>query len=124
MSPKKKNQKNGMVLGVIISMALAVVVAFNYMPSATSKAHDEVTTIYKEIMYYENNIKKKSNDIQSEIEKSNYEFSESEKFFLSILKDELILIIETIKNPITTRNSHVKIIYIPSIFVNNSLIYH
>ena len=30
---------------------------------------DEVTTIYKEIMYYENNIKKKSNDIQSEIEK-------------------------------------------------------
>ena len=30
---------------------------------------------------------------ESEIEKSNYEFSESEKFFLSILKDELILII-------------------------------
>lgn len=37
---------------------------------------DEVTTIYKEIMYYENNIKKKSNDIQSEIEKSNLELLE------------------------------------------------
>ena len=38
---------------------------------------------------------------ESEIEKSNYEFSESEKFFLSILKDELILIIETIKNQLS-----------------------
>ena len=48
MSPKKKNQKNGMVFGVIISMALAAVVAFNYMPSSTSKAHDEGTAITKE----------------------------------------------------------------------------
>lgn len=38
---------------------------------------------------------------ESEIEKSNYEFSESEKFFLSILKDELILVIETIKNQLS-----------------------
>lgn len=35
---------------------------------------------------------------ETEIENSNYEFSESEKFFLSILKDELVLVIETIKN--------------------------
>lgn len=35
---------------------------------------------------------------ENEIENSNYEFNESEKFFLSILKDELVLIIETIKN--------------------------
>ena len=48
MSPKKKNQKNGMVLGVIISMALAAVVAFNDTPSSTSKAHDEGTAITKE----------------------------------------------------------------------------
>lgn len=48
MSPKKKNQKNGMVLGVIISMALATVVAFKYMPSATSKAHDDGAPISKE----------------------------------------------------------------------------
>ncbi len=38
---------------------------------------------------------------ESEIEKSNYEFSESEKFFLSILKDELVLVIETIKNQLS-----------------------
>ena len=48
MSPKGKNQKNGMVLGVIISMALAAVVTFNFMPSSTSKAHDNGTTILKE----------------------------------------------------------------------------
>lgn len=36
-----------------------------------------------------------------EIENSNYEFNESEKFFLSILKDELVLIIETIKNQLS-----------------------
>ena len=33
-----------------------------------------------------------------EIESSNYEFSESEKFFLNILEGELVLIIKTIKN--------------------------
>lgn len=38
---------------------------------------------------------------ESEIEKSNYEFNESEKFFLSILKDELVLVIETIKNQLS-----------------------
>lgn len=38
---------------------------------------------------------------ESEIEKSDYEFSESEKFFLSILKDELVLVIETIKNQLS-----------------------
>lgn len=37
---------------------------------------NEVTTIYKEIMYYENNINKKSNDIESEIDKSNVELLE------------------------------------------------
>ena len=38
---------------------------------------------------------------ETEIENSNYEFNESEKFFLSILKDELVLIIETIKNQLS-----------------------
>ena len=38
---------------------------------------------------------------ESEIEKSDYEFSESEKFFLCILKDELVLVIETIKNQLS-----------------------
>ena len=38
---------------------------------------------------------------ENEIENSNYEFNESEKFFLSILKDELVLIIETIKNQLS-----------------------
>ena len=38
---------------------------------------------------------------ESEIEKSNYEFNESEKFFLSILKDKLVLVIETIKNQLS-----------------------
>lgn len=38
---------------------------------------------------------------ESEIEKSDYEFSESEKFFLSILKDELVLVIETIKTQLS-----------------------
>ena len=38
---------------------------------------------------------------ESEIEKFNYEFNESEKFFLSILKDELVLVIETIKNQLS-----------------------
>ena len=38
---------------------------------------------------------------ESEIEKTDYEFSESEKFFLSILKDELVLVIETIKNQLS-----------------------
>ena len=61
-----------------------------------------VGTIFHKIlsMCFESNI-----DIirtyESEIEKSNYEFSESEKFFLSILKDELILVIETIKNQLS-----------------------
>lgn len=61
-----------------------------------------VGTIFHKIlsMCFESNI-----DVirtyESEIEKSNYEFSESEKFFLSILKDELILVIETIKNQLS-----------------------
>ena len=38
---------------------------------------------------------------ETEIENSKYEFNESEKFFLSILKDELVLIIETIKNQLS-----------------------
>ena len=38
---------------------------------------------------------------ETEMENSNYEFNESEKFFLSILKDELVLIIETIKNQLS-----------------------
>lgn len=38
---------------------------------------------------------------EDEIENSDYEFSESEKFFLNILKDELVLIIETIKNQLS-----------------------
>lgn len=38
---------------------------------------------------------------ETEIENSNYEFNESEKFFLSILKDELVLVIETIKNQLS-----------------------
>ncbi len=38
---------------------------------------------------------------ETEIENSNYEFNESEKFFLIILKDELVLIIETIKNQLS-----------------------
>ncbi len=38
---------------------------------------------------------------ENEIEKSDYEFSESERFFLSILKDELVLVIETIKNQLS-----------------------
>lgn len=53
---------------------------------------------------------------ESEIEKSNYEFSESEKFFLSILKDELVLVIETIKNQLSytqlTESMHEKEIVI------------
>lgn len=61
-----------------------------------------VGTIFHKIlsMCFENDI-----DIirtyESEIEKSDYEFSESEKFFLSILKDELVLVIETIKNQLS-----------------------
>lgn len=61
-----------------------------------------VGTIFHKIlsMCFENDI-----DIirtyESEIEKSNYEFNESEKFFLSILKDELVLVIETIKNQLS-----------------------
>lgn len=38
---------------------------------------------------------------ETEIENSNYEFNESEKFFLSILKGELVLVIETIKNQLS-----------------------
>ena len=38
---------------------------------------------------------------ETEMENSSYEFNESEKFFLSILKDELVLIIETIKNQLS-----------------------
>lgn len=61
-----------------------------------------VGTIFHKIlsMCFENDI-----DIirtyESEIEKSDYEFSESEKFFLNILKDELVLVIETIKNQLS-----------------------
>lgn len=61
-----------------------------------------VGTIFHKIlsMCFENDI-----DIirtyESEIDKSDYEFSESEKFFLSILKDELVLVIETIKNQLS-----------------------
>lgn len=61
-----------------------------------------VGTIFHKIlsMCFENDI-----DIirtyESEIEKSDYEFSKSEKFFLSILKDELVLVIETIKNQLS-----------------------
>ena len=40
MSPKKNNKKYGMVLGIIVSMAFAVVVAFDHSPSGTTKAHD------------------------------------------------------------------------------------
>lgn len=49
---------------------------FDNLPDGFYILDDEVTTIYKDIMYYENNIKKKSNDIQSEIDKSNYELLE------------------------------------------------
>lgn len=49
---------------------------FKNLPIGFYTLNDEVTTIYKDIMYYENNIKKKSNDIQSEIDKSNLELLE------------------------------------------------
>lgn len=49
---------------------------FKNLPIGFYTLNDEVTTIYKDIMYYENNIKKKSNDIQNEIDKSNLELLE------------------------------------------------
>ena len=49
---------------------------FDNLPNGFYILDDEVTTIYKDIMYYENNIKKKSSDIESEIKKSNVELLE------------------------------------------------
>ncbi len=49
---------------------------FDNLPIGFYTLDDEVTTIYKDIMYYENKIKKKSNDIESEIKKFNIKLLE------------------------------------------------
>lgn len=49
---------------------------FDNLPDVFYTLDEEVTTIYKDIMYYENNIKKNSNDIESEIKKFNIKLLE------------------------------------------------
>lgn len=49
---------------------------FDNLPDVFNILDEEVTTIYKDIMYYENNIKKNSNDIESEIKKFNIKLLE------------------------------------------------
>lgn len=49
---------------------------FDKLPNGFYISYDEVTTIYKDVMYYNNGIKKKSNDIQIEIDKANNELLE------------------------------------------------
>ncbi len=49
---------------------------FDNLPDVFNTLDEEVTTIYKDIMYYENNIKKNSNDIESEIKKFNIKLLE------------------------------------------------
>lgn len=101
----KKHLKNGLMLSYT-SMNDYYMCSFKYYLNNILKINKYETTfeatigtIFHKILSecFENDI-----DIirvyENEIEKSNYEFTNSEKFFLNILKDELLLIVGTIKN--------------------------